>query len=297
MRSWLPAMGAALRANAQAAKIEESDPAAKAVKYVHDASKLDPAKNAPFKAGSNCANCQFFTAAGLAFSHGANDAQKTMGIIALALVSAEATGTLASLSAGDLAYAAGLQWRRETFVNTPSPASATGDIAGLGGAGSPVDRKRTIQAAYGELNAPLLKGLDANLALRRDDYDDVGWDDALLTGGIILGSAIILDEIFDDDDWDGWDDDDVGEAIVAGAVIACVALIIGVGQYQHAPEYNVPQVVGDARAVDAVLRDQRAQLVAMLGHPARRIRRRGEPQDRRLAGYQLDLVRGREGSG
>ncbi len=25
-----------------------------------------------------------------------------------------------------------------------------------------------------------------------DDYDDVGWDDALLTGGIILGSAIIL---------------------------------------------------------------------------------------------------------
>lgn len=33
------------------------------------------------------------------------------------------------------------------------------------------------------------------------------------------------------------------------------ALIIGVGQYQHAPEYNVPQVVGDARAVDAVLRD------------------------------------------
>ena len=35
------AVGASLRANAQAAKIEESDPAAKAVKYVHDASKLD----------------------------------------------------------------------------------------------------------------------------------------------------------------------------------------------------------------------------------------------------------------
>ena len=39
-----------------------------------------------------------------------------------------------------------------------------------------------------------------------DDDDD--WDDALVAGGIILGGAIILDEIFDDDDWDGWDSDD-----------------------------------------------------------------------------------------
>jgi hypothetical protein len=43
-----------------------------------------------------------------------------------------------------------------------------------------------------------------------DDYDD-DWGDALIAGGIILGGAIILDEIFDDDDWDGWGDwnDDV----------------------------------------------------------------------------------------
>jgi hypothetical protein len=40
-------------------------------------------------------------------------------------------------------------------------------------------------------------------------YDDDDWDDALLAGGIILGGAVILDEIFDDDDWDGWDDDDI----------------------------------------------------------------------------------------
>ena len=39
-----------------------------------------------------------------------------------------------------------------------------------------------------------------------DDDDD--WDDALVAGGIILGGAVILDEIFDDDDWDGWDSDD-----------------------------------------------------------------------------------------
>ena len=39
-----------------------------------------------------------------------------------------------------------------------------------------------------------------------DDDDD--WDDALVAGAIILGGAVILDEIFDDDDWDGWDSDD-----------------------------------------------------------------------------------------
>ena len=40
------------------------------------------------------------------------------------------------------------------------------------------------------------------------DYYDDDWDDALVAGGIILGGAVILDEIFDDDDWDGWDGDD-----------------------------------------------------------------------------------------
>jgi hypothetical protein len=40
------------------------------------------------------------------------------------------------------------------------------------------------------------------------DYYDDDWGDALIAGGIILGGAVILDEIFDDDDWDGWDIDD-----------------------------------------------------------------------------------------
>jgi uncharacterized membrane protein YgcG len=38
-------------------------------------------------------------------------------------------------------------------------------------------------------------------------YDDWhgGWDDVLIAGGIILGGAILLDELFEDD-WDGWND-------------------------------------------------------------------------------------------
>jgi hypothetical protein len=40
------------------------------------------------------------------------------------------------------------------------------------------------------------------------DYDDDDWEDALIAGSIFLGGAVILDEIFDDDDWDNrWDDD------------------------------------------------------------------------------------------
>ncbi|MCE7031649.1 inorganic phosphate transporter [Lysobacter sp. GX 14042] len=42
---------------------------------------------------------QIVSAAGMGFAHGMNDAQKTMGIIALTLVSAEATGLLADLPA------------------------------------------------------------------------------------------------------------------------------------------------------------------------------------------------------
>lgn len=47
-------------------------------------------------------------------------------------------------------------------------------------------------------------GYDDDVVYVRDD----DWDDALVAGGIILGGAVILDEIFDDDDWHGWDGDD-----------------------------------------------------------------------------------------
>jgi len=54
------AVGASLRANAQAAKVEESDPAAKGVGYVHDASKVDAAKYKTYVKGSVCSGCQLY---------------------------------------------------------------------------------------------------------------------------------------------------------------------------------------------------------------------------------------------
>jgi hypothetical protein len=37
--------------------LEETDPAAKALGYVHDAKRVDPKTNPTHKAGSTCANC------------------------------------------------------------------------------------------------------------------------------------------------------------------------------------------------------------------------------------------------
>jgi len=83
-------------------------------------------------------------------------------------------GDLTQMPAGPLQYAAGAQARKESFVTTPSPALETGDIAGLGGATPPVDRDRKINSLFGELNVPILKGLEGNFSVRGDHYDDVG---------------------------------------------------------------------------------------------------------------------------
>ena len=56
----------------------------------------------------------------------------------------------------------------------PAEAQFTGDIAGLGGTTVNLDEDRTIGAIYGQLDIPIIKGLDATLALRYDDYSDFG---------------------------------------------------------------------------------------------------------------------------
>ncbi len=44
-------------------KVDLDEPLAKALKYVHDASGHTPEANPPFKPGSDCTNCRFWTAA------------------------------------------------------------------------------------------------------------------------------------------------------------------------------------------------------------------------------------------
>lgn len=50
----------ATRTSAQAARLEESDPAATALGYKHDATKVDKAKFPKFAAGQLCSNCTLY---------------------------------------------------------------------------------------------------------------------------------------------------------------------------------------------------------------------------------------------
>jgi iron complex outermembrane receptor protein len=84
------------------------------------------------------------------------------------------TGDVIKLPAGMLQYAAGMQYRKEKYINSPAPALETGDIAGLGGGVPAVDKSRNVTAFFGELNVPVVKGLDLGVAARNDDYSDVG---------------------------------------------------------------------------------------------------------------------------
>lgn len=47
-------------ANAQVAKVDENDPQAKALGYVHDTAKADQAKYPKHAAAQKCVNCQLF---------------------------------------------------------------------------------------------------------------------------------------------------------------------------------------------------------------------------------------------
>jgi iron complex outermembrane receptor protein len=81
---------------------------------------------------------------------------------------------LSQLSGGPLALAVGTDGRREGFVLDPSPAIQTGDISGYGGNFLPVDKSRLVGAAFAELVAPVVRGVELTGAVRYDHYENVG---------------------------------------------------------------------------------------------------------------------------
>ncbi|MEP7183986.1 MAG: TonB-dependent receptor [Betaproteobacteria bacterium] len=89
-------------------------------------------------------------------------------------VDGKISGEIFNLPAGPLLYALGAQWRREEIDAVPSPALGTGDIAGLGGSVPPVTKNRRDNAMFGELNIPIVKSVEGSVAVRYDDYSDVG---------------------------------------------------------------------------------------------------------------------------
>ncbi|GGX18454.1 high-potential iron-sulfur protein [Undibacterium macrobrachii] len=53
-------LGAALKVNAQANRVDEAAPGSVALGYKHDASKVDTKKFPAYAAGKNCANCMLY---------------------------------------------------------------------------------------------------------------------------------------------------------------------------------------------------------------------------------------------
>ena len=87
---------------------------------------------------------------------------------------AKLTGDIGTIAGITPAYALGVQSRKEKLEQDPSAAYQSGDISGLGGSVVPLDRSRTVNSAFGELNLPVMKSLEFNLAARDDKYNDVG---------------------------------------------------------------------------------------------------------------------------
>jgi iron complex outermembrane receptor protein len=79
------------------------------------------------------------------------------------------------LPSGSVAVAFGGEVRRETLEQSNSDFVVSGDV--LGGAGaipSIVEVDRTVWSLFGEINVPITKTFEANVAVRHDDYSDFG---------------------------------------------------------------------------------------------------------------------------
>ncbi len=85
---------------------------------------------------------------------------------------ARASRELMQLPAGPLGIAVGAEHRKESIVDTPDALSAQFLIVGSGGTSSKGDRSLT--SAYAELSVPVVKNIEAQVAVRTDSYSDFG---------------------------------------------------------------------------------------------------------------------------
>jgi iron complex outermembrane receptor protein len=88
---------------------------------------------------------------------------------------AKTSNEIYKLPAGSLALALGYQYERQTLSQTRSDIFASGDIVGGAGAiPSLPEVNRSINSVYAELDVPIIKSVEANLAVRYDNYSDFG---------------------------------------------------------------------------------------------------------------------------
>ncbi|WP_158568004.1 MULTISPECIES: TonB-dependent receptor [unclassified Duganella] len=83
---------------------------------------------------------------------------------------ARVSGDLYQLPAGTAKFAVGGSISNENLNLNPSAAFQSGDIAGYGAQALPLSASRHSSALFGELNVPILKELEGDLAVRTDKF-------------------------------------------------------------------------------------------------------------------------------
>ncbi|MFC5476783.1 TonB-dependent receptor [Massilia suwonensis] len=84
------------------------------------------------------------------------------------------SGELFTLPAGAVGIAAGVEARREKLTTSPDPLSVEGELYHHAQSPPGYTNSRTIKSVYAEMTAPILKSLEAQLAVRHDRYSDYG---------------------------------------------------------------------------------------------------------------------------
>ena len=90
-----------------------------------------------------------------------------------ASIDAKASREIFQLPAGPLALAVGGELRKEKYAFNASQAIATGNVEGYGGNFVNEDKSRNVEGVFAEVNVPILKGLEGNVAVRYDNYQHV----------------------------------------------------------------------------------------------------------------------------
>jgi iron complex outermembrane receptor protein len=104
---------------------------------------------------------------------------------------AKASRDIYKLDGGMLALAAGYEFRREELSNPGTPGTQTGNVVGLGY--SAAFGSRNVNALFAELYAPILRNLELTVAIRYDDYSDVGstWNPKIGAKWTVMPSLVL----------------------------------------------------------------------------------------------------------
>lgn len=94
---------------------------------------------------------------------------KRVGKSVLETANAQVSGDLFRLPGGTAKYAVGAAFYRETLTDTPDPLTQEGKVVGSIQQAA-VDASRNSSAAYAELQLPILKDLEGQVAVRYDHY-------------------------------------------------------------------------------------------------------------------------------